>query len=87
MTSILRAHALANIWCEPIQDKQYLIGPRRLTKVGGALKTALVLWDSIPLPNANSLIDKTPYHVYHVGQLDPSIFNFDLPNSFISKSF
>lgn len=79
MTSILRAHALANIWCEPIQDKQYLIGPRRLTKVGGALKTALVLWDNIPLPNANSLIDKTPYHVYHVGQLDPSIFNFDLP--------
>lgn len=75
MLQILRAHALANVWCEPIQDKQFVIGPRRLTKVGGALKTALVLWENIPLPTN----DKTAYHVYHVGQLDPSIFNFDLP--------
>ena len=79
MLPILRTHALQNIWCEPIQDSQYWIGLARLTPVGGALKTANVLWESIRLPNYGDYFDKVPFHVFQIGQIATSVFKFEIP--------
>ena len=73
MGEILREHALNTLWCEPRQDRQYVIKPARLTRVGGAVGTAVVLWELVNLPTAN-----TAYHVYQIGQLHPSLFDVQM---------
>ena len=75
MSDLLKAHALANIWCEPSQDRQYTIRPARLTPRGGAFKRVRVMWSVVPLPNADSLTDTGLYHVYQIGQLPPELLN------------
>lgn len=75
MSDLLKAHALANIWCEPSQDRQYTIRPARLTPRGGAFKRVRVLWDTIPLPNADALTHSGLYHVYQIGQISPELLN------------
>jgi len=78
MGQILKAHAMANLWCEPLQDSQHVFRPPRLTLAGGALKGAPVLRESVPLPNAGNVLDKTRYHVYQIGQLPPEYFGFTI---------
>lgn len=75
MVSLLKAHALADIWCEPQQDHQHVIQPARITHNGGAFRRASVLWESLPLPNADLPLDLSVYHVYQIGQLPPAFFN------------
>ena len=75
MSDLLKAHALANIWCEPSQDRQYTIRPARLTPRGGAFKRVRVMWSSVPLPNTDAVSDLGLYHVYQIGQIPPELLN------------
>jgi len=75
MGELLREHALINLWCEPIQDRQYVISPARLTPAGGSFRSTKVLWEQVPLPNYDSPGDRGLYHVYQIGQIDPEVFN------------
>lgn len=77
MSDLLKAHALANIWCEPSQDRQYTIRPARLTPRGGAFKRVQVIWDSIPLPDSDVPSSRGLYHVYQLGQIDPGLLNIN----------
>lgn len=82
MSLLLLQHAVKNIWCEPVQDYQTVMGLARLT-VNAVSRTCNVLWSSIKLPQiANSL--RSPFHVYQIGALPPSflIFQYLLKNGF-----
>lgn len=77
MSLLLLQHAVKNIWCEPVQDYQTVMGLARLT-VNAVSRTCNVLWGSIKLPQiANSL--RGLFHVYQIGALPPSFFNLSLP--------
>ena len=78
MGELLKEHALANLWCEPIQDRQHTLTPARLTPAGGSFRSFEVLWENIPLPISSSNVRRR-YHVYQIGQLDPASFNMDIP--------
>ena len=78
MGELLKEHALANLWCEPIQDRQHTLTPARLTPAGGSFRSFEVLWENIPLPNFSDNTRRR-YHVYQIGQLDPATFNMDIP--------
>ena len=49
MGGLLVEHAIANIWCEPIQDRQYRTALARLSK-NAVSKFVNVLWERIELP-------------------------------------
>lgn len=66
-------HALDNIWCAPIQDRQYVLTPPRFTLTGGSVSTVRVGWDDIAVP---STTDSHKYfHVYQIGQLPPELLD------------
>lgn len=79
MADYLRNHALANLWCEPIQDYQYTFSPARITANGGVLRYARVLGEAIPLPDFDTVGNPSLFHVYQIGQLPPEVFKFELP--------
>lgn len=78
MTNILRNHALKNVWAESVQDTQYRIRPNRISPRGGYFKVANVLWETINLPFASDVTDKTSYHLYSLGQLPAWLFKLEL---------
>jgi len=85
MESYLIDHALKNIWCEPIQDRQAIIQPARLTLDGGTQNLATVGWEEVPVPGLPPTATNRYFHVYHIGQLPPSLLNItDVPETWIS---
>jgi len=76
MGGLLVQHALDNVWCEPIQDRQHTLQAARLTPIGGSTLAAKVLWQRIPLPLTPGT--RSFWHVYQIGQLDSTLFNIDL---------
>lgn len=54
MTTILKDHALNNIWAAPLQDLQHRVKPSRLSPDIGFYNEAKVMWERIPLPDYNS---------------------------------
>lgn len=76
--SILKQHAVENIWCEPRQDRHYIIEPQRLTKPGGAFRYTTVLLERLELPNVNNNVTRNFFHVYQIGKLNDAMFNLDL---------
>lgn len=75
---ILRDHALENIWAESIQDTQYRIQPARVSPPMGVHRYGRVYWTDIALPFANDKTSNKSFHLYPLGQLDPTIFSFKL---------
>lgn len=75
MANILTQFAIRDIWCDPRQDRQTVIRLARVTKNGGAYKSASVVRQQVRLPNADNSTDKATYHVYQIGQLPPHFFN------------
>lgn len=76
--SILKQHAVENIWCEPRQDRHYVIEPERLTKAGGAFRYTTLLLERLDLPNVNNNVTRNFFHVYQIGKLNDAMFNLDL---------
>jgi hypothetical protein len=79
--SILKQHAIENIWCEPRQDRHYVIEPERLTKNGGAFRYMMLLNERLDLPAINNNITRNFFHVYQIGKLNDAMFNLDLADN------
>lgn len=77
MGGLLVEHAIANIWCEPIQDRQYRTALARLSK-NAVSKFVNVLWERIELPLVSGYA-RPLWHVYQVGALPASLFDITLP--------
>lgn len=70
MDNLLIKHALEDVWCSPRQDNQWVVEPKRVSAPIGALAYANLLGSMRKLPDNNRY-----YHVFHVGQVDPGVFN------------
>lgn len=57
-------HALDNIWCSPRQDRQFILRPKRISEVGGAIVQLELDWIQVYLPD-----NKNYYHIYQIGNL------------------
>lgn len=68
-TTILKDHALNNIWAAPLQDLQHRVKPSRISPDIGFYNEAKVMWERIPLPDYNSGVQPKGWHVYPIGQL------------------
>lgn len=68
MGDFLQRHAYDHVWCTPTQDKQAIFRPQRISPLNGHWIKFRHLWRSIKLPEA-----KGRYHIYHIGQIHPSI--------------
>lgn len=74
MSELLLNHAKNHLWQSPNQDHQFNIGLARLTKTGGFIGTAKVLWHRVL--NPTRFDDKRYFHhLYQVGQLSPITLN------------
>lgn len=62
--------ARRNIWCNPLQDNQFVIKPQRISAGYGAINRVIGLNRFINLPK----VDRH-YHVFQVGQLSPGMLN------------
>lgn len=72
---ILRKHALNHAWVEPIQDTQYRIQPSRSSPNLGVHRIGQVYWRDIVTPTAADQTSKASYHLYPLGQIDPSVMS------------
>jgi hypothetical protein len=72
MTDFVKNHALANVWCEPSQDRQHNIRLHRLTPNGGKRTRVRVAWEDVKLPDVDTV---TFWHVFQIGQLHPELVN------------
>jgi hypothetical protein len=70
VNTFLVTDALRKVWCNPFQDKQFIIEPARITPAPGAVGTFQLQWDTVNLPTSSDT-----YHVFQLGQLDPSYLN------------
>lgn len=78
MCTILREHALKNMWGESTQDRQYIIKPARQTGLMGASCVSKLLWEGVSLPDFGLHTGKT-WHVYSLGKLPAWLMAIDLP--------
>lgn len=65
MKNWLVAHALSNIWCQPPQDRRWIIKPARISRKGGELYGMQVSEYSIRLPDTEKWFD-----VFQIGGLN-----------------
>lgn len=70
MIDFLSRHAIANVWCTPDQDYQYIFKPARISTPRGVERQLMVEWEYINLPN-----NVDTFHVYQIGQLSPILLN------------
>lgn len=75
-SDFLVSHALENVWCQPIQDKQHLIEPARYTPESGAYKRAKVHRYVTDLPSSYDGVT-TWHHLYHIGRVYPVLLALD----------
>lgn len=71
-TDFLVDHAYRNVWCSPGQDRQHIVGPKRITKRQGAVGNfsyGMRVWN---LPTA-----KDWYHIFAIGDLPPELVGMD----------
>lgn len=68
MFDTLRKHALASLWCNPEQDRQFYLSPARVTKPSGSYGFVSLMGNRIALPKPQN-----KFHVFQVGQLTPSM--------------
>lgn len=75
MNAYVLEHAKNNVWCEPLQDKDYVIQPARLTPNGGTLIPFNIGWHTYTLPvTADS---RKYYHFYQIGKIPTHIFGLE----------
>lgn len=61
-------HALQNTWCNPEQDNQHILAIHRLTEKHGVVNNFRLMLRNMALPTSNF-----KYHVYQIGQLQPTL--------------
>lgn len=60
-------HAISTVWCNPSQDKQYVIKPAPLQSTRGWINTASVMKRNLELPTRGAR-----YFLFQIGQLNPA---------------
>lgn len=76
--------AYQNVWCTPEQDKQGIFQLPKVTPPNGVWSYFNYLWRKIHLPTTTS---GARFHVYHVGQIHPSILGLvNKPNTWINAA-
>lgn len=68
MQRYLIDHALKNVWCNPQQDNQLVIAPKRLTRDNGEINRFTLMNRKVSLPASGK-----HYHVYQIGQILPVV--------------
>ena len=81
MFDYLIDHAIKNVWCNPGQDNQLIISPKRLTTAVGAVGSFKVMWNDYILPDTSSR-----YHVFQVGNLHPLLAGLLRTSTFFSQN-
>lgn len=76
-SEILRDHALKHVWAEPVQDRQWVIKPNRLSPDLGFFGMGKLMWEAVELPNYSNPTDKTSYHLYSLGKLPAWVMALD----------
>lgn len=74
MADFLKIHALENVWCEPAQDRHWIVQAIRLTPIGGTFLSVTVGWEQVALPVIPGA-NRVTYHVYQIGQISPQQIN------------
>lgn len=70
MSTFLVDHALANVWCTPEQDRQYIFRPAKLSMPTGSIRYITVANTLIALPTTTDY-----YYVYQIGAMGTDIIN------------
>jgi len=64
--SILKEHAAKNVWCNPEQDNQIILGAQRITKTQGESVSFSIMNRRLSLPTKS-----VRYHVFQIGHAHP----------------
>lgn len=77
MQKYLVDYFLNNTWCNPLDDRSYILSPARISPANGSVNTILLGKKSFDLPSRG---DK--YAIFQIGQLTPNLINIvtDNPN-------
>lgn len=68
MYDYLVDHAIQTVWCNPAQDRQFIVAPQRITPPVGHLNRTTILGRDLMLPTRNDR-----YHVFQIGHLFPIV--------------
>ena len=83
MEDLIQSTIISNIWCDPNQNKQFIIKPSRLTLPSGVIGIINIALLEISMPNLSDV-----FHLFNIGQLHPSILNlFYLQNRYLSSDW
>ena len=83
MSDLIQQSIISNIWCDPDQNKQFIIKPSRLTPSSGVIGIFNLSLLQITMPNLSDV-----FHIFNIGQLHPSVLNlFYLSNRFLSSDW
>jgi len=82
MRDSLVDYAVKNIWCNPRQDSQFVLKPKRISAHEGVTQQVRVLGRLLKLPNTTGR-----WHLYQIGQASPDTFNIyrDSPDWLVDR--
>jgi hypothetical protein len=75
-------HALDNVWCNPSQDRQFIIKPAPLQKTGSSVNSFFTMERNLTLPTRNE-----KYFLFQIGQLNPAFLGLLFDPSVFDTSF
>ncbi len=70
-------HAMANVWCEPLQDYTRVFKPYRVSPPSGTNQSLTISFYRVNAPNSG-INDRTRYHIYHIGKIADHLIGLDL---------
>ena len=83
MSDLIQRSIISSIWCDPNQNKQFIVKPSRLTPPSGVIGEFNVALLQFNMPNLSDV-----FHIFNIGQLHPLFLNlFYLSNRVLSSDW